>query len=178
MPEMVVVSVLQEEEEAVLHSVAWCGSLPCAALQVLWTRSTSLFYCGINIYLWSFSSFPVALWQHQLKMCTEVLPQCLPPAVWDGCPVSPGGCHLCSACVTLLPGSPTHVGAALVWFLWHLLALSSVLQTCLFLPLPLACCGGGWLCGGTSARADSAPLSLQCRRGWGGAQPDLLFHSL
>lgn len=51
MPEMVVVSVLQEEEEAVLHSVAWCGSLPCVALQVLWTRSTSLFYCGINIYL-------------------------------------------------------------------------------------------------------------------------------
>lgn len=56
MPEMVVVSVLQEEE-AVFHSFAWCSSLPCAALQVFWTRTISLFHRWINIYLWSFSDW-------------------------------------------------------------------------------------------------------------------------
>lgn len=155
MPEMVVVSVLPEEED-VLHSVTWCSPLPCAVLQVLWIRRT----CFIARLTCDHSlvGFPVALWQHQLKTCTEVPPQCLQPVVWDGCPVSPAGCHLCSACLTLLPGSPTCTGVALVWTLWHLFALFSVLQTCLFLPLPFGQTGSGWLCGSTCARADPAPL--------------------
>lgn len=157
MPEMVVVSVLPEEKD-VWHSVAWCSPLPCAALQVFWIRRTC--FIARLTFTWDHSlvGFPVALWQHQLKTCMEVLPQCLQPVVWDGCPVSPAGCYLCSACLTLLPGSPSCAGVALVWTLWHLSALSSVLQTCLFLPLPFGQTGRGWLCGGACAGADPAPL--------------------
>lgn len=61
---------------------------------------------------------------------------------------------------------------------------SSFLQSPLFFcPLSstcgLACCWGGRLCGGTCAKADSLlSYLLQCRRGWGGTQPDLLLCSL
>lgn len=168
MPEMVVVSVLPEKED-VLHPVAWCCPLPCAALRILWIRRICFiaklaFTCDHSLV-----GFPVAVWQHQLKIRTEVLPQCLQPVVWDGCPVSPAGCHLCSVCLTLM---------------WHWSGPCGIflLFPQSFRPASSCPCLLGRLGVGGRVVVPVPGLTLlpylQCRRSWGGAQPDLHFCSL
>lgn len=157
MPEMVVVSVLPEEEDA-LHSVAWSCPLPCAARQVLWIRRTCFiarltFTCDQSLV-----GFPVAFWKHQLKMCLEVLPR------WYSCCVGWVPCLTCRMSSLFFL---SHVAPREPHLCWCGTGLdvvasfcsSSVLQTRLFLLLPFGLLWGWWLCGSTCARADSAALS-------------------
>lgn len=146
MPEMVVVSVLQEKE-AVFHSVAWCSSLPCTALQVFWTRTISLFHRWINIYLWSFSDwFPCC----SLAASAENMHGSSPSVStsrcvgWVPCVTWRMSFLLCLSHVAPRESHPCWCGTTVgvVWILWHLFALSLVLQTCLFLPFGLL---WGWV---------------------------------
>lgn len=176
MPEMVVVSVLPEEEDA-LHSVSWCCSLPFAALKVLWIRRTCFiarltFTCNHSLV-----GFPVALWQHQLKMCTEVLPECYSLLCGTG-----ALCHLQDV-ISVLLVSRCSQGAPPV-LVWHwsgrcgifLLFLS---PSDLPLPAPAFCPAVGM---GDCVVVPVPGLTLlpylQCRRSWGGTQQYVLFCSL
>lgn len=68
MPEMVVVSV-QPEEEGVLHSVAWCCPLPCAALQVLWNGRTFFLLPGYHLLV-------IILWLVSLLLSGSISGKC------------------------------------------------------------------------------------------------------
>lgn len=155
---MVVVSVLPEEED-VLHSVAWCCPLPHATLQILCIRRTCFIARLTLTYDHSLVGFSVALWQHQLKMCTEVLPQCYSLLCGTG-----ALCHLHDV-ISVLLVSRCSQGAPPV-LVWHwsgccgiFLLFPQSFRPASSCPCLLACCGGGWLCGGPCAGADSAALS-------------------